>query len=97
MDIFRTLMADLDTEGRYLVLNAIANQLRYPNIHTHCFYFIILHLFSEATQEIIQDQIMRVILERLVVRRPHPWGLQMTLVELIKVRAWRVYLSSFDA
>jgi CCR4-NOT transcription complex subunit 1 len=48
-------------------------------------------------QEIIQDQIMRVILERLVVRRPHPWGLQMTLVELIKVRAWRVYLSSFDA
>ncbi|BAF10575.2 Os03g0102300 [Oryza sativa Japonica Group] len=95
MDIFRTLMADLDTEGRYLVLNAIANQLRYPNIHTHCFYFIILHLFSEATQEIIQDQIMRVILERLVVRRPHPWGLQMTLVELIKNPRYKLWSRPF--
>uniref|UniRef100_A0A0D9Z0T8 CCR4-Not complex component Not1 C-terminal domain-containing protein n=1 Tax=Oryza glumipatula TaxID=40148 RepID=A0A0D9Z0T8_9ORYZ len=95
MDIFRTLMADLDTEGRYLVLNAIANQLRYPNIHTHCFYFIILHLFSEATKEIIQDQIMRVILERLVVRRPHPWGLQMTLVELIKNPRYKLWSRPF--
>ncbi|KAK9292677.1 hypothetical protein L1049_020655 [Liquidambar formosana] len=39
MDIFQTLIMDLDTEGRYLFLNAIANQLRYPNNHTHFFSF----------------------------------------------------------
>eukprot|EP01052_Picozoa_sp_SAG31_P061837 SAG31_NODE_20886_length_563_cov_0.887931_1_plen_146_part_01 len=37
MDIFLQLTADLDSEGRYYFLNAIANQLRYPNNHTHYF------------------------------------------------------------
>lgn len=50
LDIFQTLIVDLDTEGRYLFLNAIANQLRYPNTHTHYFSFILLHLFAESNQ-----------------------------------------------
>ena len=32
-DIFQNLTVDM--EGRYLFLNCIANQLRYPNSHTH--------------------------------------------------------------
>lgn len=50
LDIFQTLIVDLDTEGRYLFLNAIANQLRYPNTHTHYFSFILLYLFAESNQ-----------------------------------------------
>lgn len=50
MDIFRTLAVELDTEGRYLFLNAVANQLRYPNNHTHYFSFVLLFLFFEAKQ-----------------------------------------------
>ncbi|XP_021748044.1 CCR4-NOT transcription complex subunit 1-like isoform X1 [Chenopodium quinoa] len=84
LDIFQTLIRDLDTEGRYLFLNAIANQLRYPNTHTHYFSVILLYLFSDAHQEIIQEQITRVLLERLIVNRPHPWGLLITFIELIK-------------
>lgn len=84
LDIFQTLILDLDTEGRYLFLNAIANQLRYPNNHTHYFSFILLYLFAESNQEIIQEQITRVLLERLIVNRPHPWGLLITFIELIK-------------
>ncbi|KAL6321944.1 hypothetical protein AAG906_035849 [Vitis piasezkii] len=85
MDIFQTLIAELDTEGRYLFLNAIANQLRYPNNHTHFFSFVLLYLFVEASQEIIQEQITRVLLERLIVNRSHPWGLLITFIELIKI------------
>ncbi|XP_058085160.1 uncharacterized protein LOC131232729 isoform X2 [Magnolia sinica] len=84
MDIFQILIGDLDTEGRYLFLNAVANQLRYPNNHTHYFSFVLLYLFAEATQDIIQEQITRVLLERLIVNRPHPWGLLITFIELIK-------------
>jgi hypothetical protein len=51
-ELFRNLIMTMDTEGRYLVLNAIANQLRYPNSHTHYFSFIILYLFAEASQVI---------------------------------------------
>jgi CCR4-NOT transcription complex subunit 1 len=84
MDIFQNLAVDLETEGRYLFLNCIANQLRYPNSHTHYFSCTLLYLFAEANQEAIQEQITRVLLERLIVNRPHPWGLLITFIELIK-------------
>lgn len=47
--------------GRYLFLNAIANQLRYPNSHTHYFSCTLLSLFSETNAEAIQEQITRYI------------------------------------
>ena len=78
------LMNNLDSEGRYFLLNAIANQLRYPNNHTHYFSCVLLYLFAEATSEYIQEQVTRVLLERLIVHRPHPWGLLITFIELIK-------------
>ena len=45
--------------GRYLFLNAIANQLRYPNSHTNYFLHLILYLFAEANTPAIQEQITR--------------------------------------
>ncbi|KAK9742789.1 hypothetical protein RND81_03G197500 [Saponaria officinalis] len=95
MGIFEALINDLDTEGRYLFLNAIANQLRYPNTHTHYFSFILLLLFDKAEQEIIQEQITRVLLERLIVNRPHPWGLLITFIELIKNPRYLFWSRSF--
>ncbi|CAL5195221.1 unnamed protein product [Lathyrus oleraceus] len=95
LDIFQTLIVDLDTEGRYLFLNAVANQLRYPNTHTHYFSFVILYLFAESNQEIIQEQITRVLLERLIVNRPHPWGLLITFIELIKNLRYNFWNRSF--
>ncbi|KAL3649432.1 hypothetical protein CASFOL_005835 [Castilleja foliolosa] len=95
LDIFQTLIMDLDTEGRYLFLNAVANQLRYPNNHTHYFSFILLYLFAESNQEMIQEQITRVLLERLIVNRPHPWGLLITFIELIKNPRYNFWSRSF--
>jgi len=84
MDVFQHLADNLDPEGRYMFLNAIANQLRYPNNHTYYFSCVLLYLFAEATKETVQEQITRVLLERLIVHRPHPWGLLITFIELIK-------------
>lgn len=95
MDIFQNLAVDLDNEGRYLFLNAIANQLRYPNSHTHYFSCAILYLFVEANSEAIQEQITRVLLERLIVNRPHPWGLLITFIELIKNPAYKFWDHDF--
>jgi CCR4-NOT transcription complex subunit 1 len=95
MDIFQRLITDLDTEGRYLFLNAVANQLRYPNNHTHYFSCVLLYLFAEANMEIIQEQITRVLLERLIVNRPHPWGLLITFIELIKNPRYNFWSHSF--
>lgn len=59
MDIFQNLAVSLCTEGRHLLFNSIANQLRYPNSHTHYFSCTMLYLFLEANLEIIQEQITR--------------------------------------
>jgi CCR4-NOT transcription complex subunit 1 len=127
VDIYQRLAVDLDTEGRYLFLNALANQLRFPNNHTHYFSCVLLYLFAEAqqvwwcssrlprrtwprhclvfvsqvscsfwhAQEIIQEQITRVLLERLIVNRPHPWGLLITFIELIKNPRYNFWQLSF--
>jgi CCR4-NOT transcription complex subunit 1 len=115
MDILQNLAVDLDNEGRYLFLNAIANQLRYPNIHTHYFSCALLYLFDEANSEAIQvrqgswngkkmnfdaffdlqEQITRVLLERLIVNRPHPWGLLITFIELIKNPSYKFWEHDF--
>ncbi|RUP49651.1 CCR4-Not complex component, Not1-domain-containing protein [Jimgerdemannia flammicorona] len=95
MDIYQQLLLDLDSEGRYLFLSAIANQLRYPNSHTHYFSCVLLYLFAEGNQEIIKEQVTRVLLERLIVNRPHPWGLLITFIELIKNPRYNFWNHSF--
>ncbi|EJW83241.1 Cnot1 protein [Wuchereria bancrofti] len=95
MDIFQNLAVSLCTEGRYLLFNAIANQLRYPNSHTHYFSCTLLYLFLEANTEVIQEQITRILFERLVALRPHPWGLLITFIELIKNPSYSFWKHEF--
>lgn len=95
MDIFKQLVVALDAEGRYHLFNAMANQLRYPNSHTHYFSCVLLVLFADAENEFIQEQITRVLLERLIVHRPHPWGLLITFIELIKNSRYEFWKRGF--
>eukprot|EP01135_Chromosphaera_perkinsii_P005743 Nk52_evm43s359 gene=Nk52_evmTU43s359 len=95
MDIFQQLIGDFDAEGRYLFLNAIANQLRYPNNHTHYFSCILLYLFAESQDDVVKEQITRVLVERLIVNRPHPWGLLITFIELIKNPRYNFWAHNF--
>lgn len=62
MDVFQSLAVNLDTQGRYLFFNAIANQLRYPNSHTHYFSCLLLYLFQESNQEVLPPSQMSVCL-----------------------------------
>jgi CCR4-NOT transcription complex subunit 1 len=86
--LLEKLAKNLRPEARYYLLSAMANQLRYPNSHTYFFSFAILRLFgtdySEQDESDIRQQIIRVLLERLIVHRPHPWGLIITLQELLQ-------------
>jgi CCR4-NOT transcription complex subunit 1 len=94
MDILMALMK-FDDKNRYLVLNAIANQLRYPNTHSHFFSCVLLFMFGESKSDAIKEQITRVLLERLIVHRPHPWSLLITFIELIKNPRYAFWTHSF--
>ena len=95
MDVLDVLLTSCDSECRYYVINAIANQLRYPNNHTHHFSMILLYLFLHAHSPLVMEQITRVLLERLIVHRPHPWGLLITFIELIKNPRYKFWEQSF--
>ncbi|KAL7495152.1 hypothetical protein ACHAWT_006213 [Skeletonema menzelii] len=94
MELFQKLM-ELDDHGRYIILNAFANQLRYPSSHTHYFSCVMLFLFNDSKDEGVKEQITRVLLERLITQRPHPWGLLITFIELIKNTKYQFWNHSF--
>lgn len=90
------------TEFRYHVVAAIANQLRYPNSHTQWFISLALHLFGTEsiwqTVEVhteIQELMTRVLLERQLVNRPHPWGLSLVLAEILRNSQYKFHSLPF--
>lgn len=89
--LLTNLLLELNVEGTYFLCEAMANQLRYPNRHTHFFSCVILSLFGNygtstlGSKKIdIRHLITRVLLERIICNRPHPWGLMITFTELLK-------------
>ncbi|OII76230.1 NOT1 domain-containing protein [Cryptosporidium andersoni] len=95
LSIFLFLCKTLDMEGRFVFVSAIANFLGYPNSHTYYFSSLLLWLFAKCNDSILQEQITRVLLERLIVHRPHPWGLLITFIELIKNPKYSFWSCSF--
>ncbi|KAJ2399147.1 CCR4-NOT core subunit cdc39 [Coemansia sp. RSA 2559] len=83
LDLLKTMLAEADPEGRYLIVNAIANQLRFPSSHTYLCSRMVLALFSKS-EESVRECIGRVLVERILVNRPFPWGLLVTLIEILR-------------
>ncbi|KAF8460372.1 CCR4-Not complex component, Not1-domain-containing protein [Kalaharituber pfeilii] len=90
---------DLSIEARYYFLSSIANHLREPNSHTGFFSSFLLALFNQSQGDPneldIRQQITRVLLERLIVHRPHPWGVIITLLDLIKSQKYEFWNLDF--
>ncbi|CAL1703968.1 unnamed protein product [Somion occarium] len=78
------LASNLDTEGQHHLLSAMVLHLRYPNAHTHWFSSLMLHLFYEVKVDRFREVMTRILLERFLVYRPHPWGALVTFVELLR-------------
>lgn len=88
---YYTLLFNLSNEGtaelKHQVIEAIVEQLRYPNIHTYWFCFVLKNMFvseewGEQKSE-IQEIILRNILERIIVNKPHTWGVTVFFTQLL--------------
>jgi CCR4-NOT transcription complex subunit 1 len=63
----------------------MAMHLRYPNSHSNWFSNWFIKTFQDArSKEYTKEQIVRVLLEKLVAHRPHPFGVISTFVQIIK-------------
>jgi CCR4-NOT transcription complex subunit 1 len=84
------LLTEARPEVRFHILCALTNQLRYVNGHTQYFSTALVHMFSVESDEIRQS-LMNVFVNRLSMARPHPWGLLITMLELIKNPAYDIW------
>jgi CCR4-NOT transcription complex subunit 1 len=57
--ICKSLLTKLDAEGCYLLLNSIANHMRFPNRHTCFFSSLMLSLFEATDDTQVKEQITR--------------------------------------
>ncbi|KAM0322329.1 hypothetical protein ACHAQA_009619 [Verticillium albo-atrum] len=86
--IMSLLMRELAPEPRYYFIVSMVNQLRFPSDITSYFSRVLLEIFghdlSDPEDTEIRQQITRVLWERLIGYWPQPWGLMITVVELLK-------------
>jgi len=82
------LVHELRPEPRYFFLSTFVDQLRAPNAYTHYFSQALLEMFgsdlSDPEETDIRQQVTRILLERLIGQWPQPWGLVVTIIELVK-------------
>jgi CCR4-NOT transcription complex subunit 1 len=82
------LVHELAPEARYYLIASMVNQLRFPNSLTEFFSQVLLHIFgkdlNDPEESDIRQEMTRVFLERLVGYWPQPWGLMLTVLELVK-------------
>ncbi|KAF7311634.1 Not1-domain-containing protein [Mycena kentingensis (nom. inval.)] len=82
--LLQYLANNLNDEGKHHLLSAMVLHLRYPNAHTHWFTCLLLHLFVEVKDDRFREIMTKVLLERFIVHRPHPWGALVTFIELLR-------------
>lgn len=97
--ILALLVRELNPEARYYLISAMVNQLRFPNAHTNYFSHLLLDVFGhdldDAEEDEVRQQITRILLERLVGYWPQPWGLMVTVVELLKNDKYKFFEQPF--
>lgn len=82
LDLVKHLI--LTWPGQHHLLSSIVLHLRYPNAHTHWFSSLLLYLFLEVNSDRFREVLTKVLLERFIVHRPHPWGALVTFIELLR-------------
>jgi CCR4-NOT transcription complex subunit 1 len=83
VQLLEKLAKNLPPEGRYYLLSAFFDQLRYPNTHSVFFSYLIQHLFgTDGGDPEIRDQIARILMERLGCNGPHPYFGFLLFLEL---------------
>lgn len=82
--VLQFMMENMEPEGQHHMLSAIMLHLRHPNAHTHWFGCLLMHLFLEINDNRFREIVTRVLLERFLVHRPHPWGAIVTFIELLR-------------
>ena len=83
----------------YNILESLVNHLRFPNTQTYFVWYLLTTMFKldlkdksvskklnwdEEKLSLVQEMILRSLLERLMIHKPHPWGCTVTFMTILK-------------
>ena len=80
--LVRDLVRDSDPAGRYSLLSALANALRWPSAPTAWSMAALLDVFATGS-DAERESVLRVVLERATTSRPVPHAVTATLTQLL--------------
>eukprot|EP01059_Diplonema_ambulator_P009701 TRINITY_DN19646_c0_g1_i2.p1 TRINITY_DN19646_c0_g1~~TRINITY_DN19646_c0_g1_i2.p1 ORF type:complete len:2034 (+),score=692.67 TRINITY_DN19646_c0_g1_i2:84-6185(+) len=85
LQLINGLLALLPIEGKYHLISSMANHLRDVNAHTYLFGKMLLTLFKTQDDEVVQELIVSVLVERTLEHTTlFLWGVLGTLSELLR-------------
>ncbi|EMS17684.1 CCR4-not transcription complex, putative [Entamoeba histolytica HM-3:IMSS] len=87
------LVFNLPINKRNDLLNAMVDNLRYANSHTLYYSVIIQMLFS--SDEIIAEQIITILIQRLLTSKPLQLGVLVTFMEIMNVKRYDLLNKKF--
>lgn len=93
-EMLKQIILILSSETRLCLLNSIVNELRYINSHTYFYSWMVIYMFNDVDDS-VQEQISRILIERLQTHGPHPWGLCITFRELLQNPKYNFAKKSF--
>lgn len=83
----------------YTILQSLVNHLRFPNTQTFFVWYLLTTMFDVDLQDkavskklnwdeeklgLVQEMIIRALLERLAIHKPHPWGCVVTFMTILR-------------
>lgn len=90
-NLILSLTRNTSSQTRYDFIEAMVNQLRFPSSHMYWFHHTVMEMMhphhshkNDQVALFVKEQIARVLLERLIVDRPHPWGVLTTAIQLLR-------------
>lgn len=82
------LVMETPIEARYYLLSSMINQLRFANAYTLYFQQALMEIFghdmSDPDEDVVREQILRILFERIMSIWAHPWGLVLTIADLAR-------------
>lgn len=83
LDIFSKFIYEFDKENLDIFLNALLNEIRYPNKITYLISKFYLKFLTEIKIEGLEEHMIKNLMERLIIK-PNPWGILVTFLEINK-------------
>jgi CCR4-NOT transcription complex subunit 1 len=97
-NLILSLTRNTSFRSRYDFIEAMFNQLRFPSSHMYWFHRTVMEMMHPLNNHTVdpialnvKEQISRVLLERLTVDRPYPWGILITAIQLYKAMEYEFF------